>query len=152
MCCPFAKRPKFHLTFYILGMLAGIAAMIAFPVKYQMWSTGIAGAISFIYATWLVVDMYWRHNVSGPEIITYGRESTISLHLKIAIAVLGIVGGVSGMTYYIVKGVTRHQAMHAEEFMTAVQCWMTLKWASSLFTHLYSYHAIDGGYEPINSL
>ncbi|PRP78302.1 hypothetical protein PROFUN_13836 [Planoprotostelium fungivorum] len=139
-CCLF--YPKVLLGIYILGSLAGVAAMVAFPLKYSYWGTGFAGAIAFIFATWLVFDMIAHHSLSGQKLTAYPGESSLSLHMKAFIALVGVVFSFVAMIFFITIGVLNP---HAQDYMTAVQCWMILKWSSSVLCHLYYHHQVKGG-------
>lgn len=143
MTCDFCSNAKFQIGLFSVGFLAGISALIVFPLSMGMYLPGIFGGISAVYAGILVLDIWKRHNKRDPNrLIIPLEDSSHHYYAQYAFSLIGVVVGFGMMIAFIIKGIVNHEGTEGESYMASVQCWMTFKWSLSYFMHIHRYHSI----------
>ena len=150
MTCDFCSNAKFQIGLFSVGFIAGLSALIVFPMSMGMYLPAIFGGISSIYSGILVLDIWKRHNKRDPNRLIMPLEDTPHhFYAQYFFALVGVVCGFGLMIAFIIRGIVNHEGTSGESYMASVQCWMTFKWSLSYFMHMLKYHTV-GSHQRVN--
>jgi len=150
-CLDILRNVKFQLTLYILGTIAGVAAVFVFWLVMDFLYAATLGGISALYASTLAFEIYFQHNIKDGTHILPLTEGRISLIVKFVLSIMGMAIGVGFMVFLILSGIYSSAKFNDGVFMGAIQAWMIFKWSMSWTIHLYHYHILGMSSEHIKN-
>jgi len=139
----FLKSANFKKWYALIGGLVGLSVFLSFAIVFHNFLVAIFGLLSGIYAAFLFVDIWKRHYINPQTKRLFPVSDTkVNYLMQLIFSGFGVTFGIAGMMFYlIIAGINKEAPIATSDWVVAVWCFMTFKWALALFIHILRHHA-----------